>query len=312
MEGAVDSAMNNKSSSGSMSQKEAREARRRKILERGSDRLAFITGEIKSIPPTSPSSQSRDFPAPVRTGDTGLKSLSSAEPRSADSPEGVSDLVDMPVISSSKLQPEVLALDTNARKLTSPTLEPSINPSLSTHKNDGITEGMLAGSSVSVAKPGFSLVNLGHSIDNTQVARVMFSLSFALLLVFHWALRECEHPWGDYLNTWITSWPIATVIVTDITVAIVALLLGFVKVSSSQRKEEKAAGRGGLAVFRDVRFTQALAVGTQLEWALDLSLAAMKTCRSLFLDCCIYFATLVAAASIVQFWLPSICKLLHQ
>jgi hypothetical protein len=83
MEGAVDSAMNNKSSSGSMSQKEAREARRRKILERGSDRLAFITGEIKSIPPTSPSSQSRDFPAPVRTGDTGLKSLSSAEPRSA-------------------------------------------------------------------------------------------------------------------------------------------------------------------------------------------------------------------------------------
>jgi hypothetical protein len=55
-----------------------------------------------------------------------------------------------------------------------------------------------------------------------------------------------------------------------------------------------------------------LAVGTQLEWALDLSLAAMKTCRSLFLDCCIYFATLVAAASIVQFWLPSICKLLHQ
>ncbi len=83
MEGAVDSAMNNKSSSSRMSQKEAREARRRKILERGSDRLAFITGEIKSVPPTSPSSQSRDFPAPVRTGDTGLKSLSSAEPRSA-------------------------------------------------------------------------------------------------------------------------------------------------------------------------------------------------------------------------------------
>lgn len=259
----MDSAMNNKSSSGSMSQKEAREARRRKILERGSDRLAFITGEIKSVPPTPPSSQSRDCPAPVRTGDTGLNSLSSAEPRSADCPEGVSDLVGMPVISN--LQPEVLALDTNARKLPSPTLEPTINPSLSTHKNDGITEGMLAGSSVSVAKPGFSLVNLGHSIDSTQVARVMFALSFALLLVFHWALRECEHPWGDYLNTWIPPWPIATVIVTDITVVIAALLLGFVKVSSSQRKEEKGAGRGGLAVFRDVRFTQALAVGTQLE-----------------------------------------------
>jgi hypothetical protein len=229
----------------------------------------------------------------------------------ADSPEGVSDLVGMPVISSSNLQPELLALDTNARKLTSPTLEPSINPSLSTHKNDGITEGMLAGSRVSVAKPGFSLVNLGHSIDSTQVARVMFSLSFALLLVFHWALRECEHPWGDYLNTWITSWPIATVIVTDITVALAALLLGFVKVASSEKKEEKTAGRGGLAVFRDVRFAQALAVGTQLEWALDLSLVAMKSCRSLFLDCCIYFVTLVSAASIVQFWLPSICKLLH-
>ncbi|CAM6021277.1 unnamed protein product, partial [Sphagnum balticum] len=266
-----------------MSQKEAREARRRKILERGSDRLAFITGEIKSIPPTSPSSQSRDFPAPVRTGDTGLKSLSSAEPRFA---------------GHSNLQPEVLALDTNARKLTSPTLEPSINPSLSTHKNDGITEGMLAGSSVSVAKPGFSLVNLGHSIDSTQVARVMFSLSFALLLVFHWALRECEHPWGDYLNTWITSWPIATVIVTDIAVALSALLLGFVKVASSEKKEEKTAGRGGLAVFRDVRFAQALAVGTQLEWALDLSLVAMKSCRSLFLDCSVYFVTLVSAASI--------------
>ncbi len=227
----------------------------------------------------------------------------------ADCPEGVSDLVGMPVISN--LQPEVLALDTNARKLPSPTLEPTINPSLSTHKNDGITEGMLAGSSVSVAKPGFSLVNLGHSIDSTQSARVMFSLSFALLLVFHWALRECEHPWGDYLNTWITSWPIATVIVTDIAVALAALLLGFVKVASSEKKEETTAGRGGLAVFRDVRFAQALAVGTQLEWALDLSLVAMKSCRSLFLDCCIYFVTLVSAASIVQFWLPSICNLLH-
>eukprot|EP00252_Welwitschia_mirabilis_P010128 TRINITY_DN23265_c0_g1_i3.p1 TRINITY_DN23265_c0_g1~~TRINITY_DN23265_c0_g1_i3.p1 ORF type:complete len:115 (+),score=11.29 TRINITY_DN23265_c0_g1_i3:72-416(+) len=30
--------------------KETREARRRKLLERGSDRLAFIAGELKSLP----------------------------------------------------------------------------------------------------------------------------------------------------------------------------------------------------------------------------------------------------------------------
>ncbi|CAH2077170.1 unnamed protein product [Thlaspi arvense] len=29
----------------------SREARRRKILERGSDRLAFITGQINGVPP---------------------------------------------------------------------------------------------------------------------------------------------------------------------------------------------------------------------------------------------------------------------
>lgn len=34
----------------------SREARRRKILERGSDRLAFITGQINNVPPPSPSS----------------------------------------------------------------------------------------------------------------------------------------------------------------------------------------------------------------------------------------------------------------
>jgi hypothetical protein len=24
--------------------------------------------------------------------------------------------------------------------------------------------------------------------------------------------KECEHPWVDYLNTWITPWPIASYI----------------------------------------------------------------------------------------------------
>jgi hypothetical protein len=62
------------------SAQEAREARRRKILARGSDRLAFITGELPSIPspnlasdvvPTS-SGNISSFSSNARLGDDAL------------------------------------------------------------------------------------------------------------------------------------------------------------------------------------------------------------------------------------------------
>lgn len=49
-----------------MSQKELRELRRKKIMERGRDRLAYITGEVKTLPPTAAGSN---------PGETGLKTL---------------------------------------------------------------------------------------------------------------------------------------------------------------------------------------------------------------------------------------------
>lgn len=59
------------------SAQEAREARRRKILARGSDRLAFITGELPAVPsPALPSSV-----APTLSG-SGVSST--AIPRSGD------------------------------------------------------------------------------------------------------------------------------------------------------------------------------------------------------------------------------------
>lgn len=53
--------------------KELREARRRKILERGGDRLAYITGQVKVLPPV-------ELPSAVASppGESGLKSLSIA------------------------------------------------------------------------------------------------------------------------------------------------------------------------------------------------------------------------------------------
>lgn len=53
------------------SAKELREARRRKILERGGDRLAYITGQVKTLPPAEPQVVSPP-------GESGLKSLSIA------------------------------------------------------------------------------------------------------------------------------------------------------------------------------------------------------------------------------------------
>ena len=47
-----------------MNSESAREARRRKILERGSARLAFITGEARSLPPSAV-----DHPDPLPPAD---------------------------------------------------------------------------------------------------------------------------------------------------------------------------------------------------------------------------------------------------
>lgn len=54
------------SGSSSMSQKELRELRRKRIMERGRDRLAYITGEVKTLPPTAAGSN---------PGEMGLKTL---------------------------------------------------------------------------------------------------------------------------------------------------------------------------------------------------------------------------------------------
>lgn len=62
-----------------------REARRRRILERGSDRLALITGQIHSLPSSSES--------PPESNDSSSQPLISnqqdLQPRIADQPTGI-------------------------------------------------------------------------------------------------------------------------------------------------------------------------------------------------------------------------------
>lgn len=158
----------------------------------------------------------------------------------------------------------------------------------------------------SVNLPKISFVALSQSIDSTVVVRALLSFLLAVLLVLQWTYARCEHPWGLESNNYIPRWPISLIIITDVTVAVWALLLRSVTVPSAAKKE-KVVDRGGLAVFRESRLDQILALSTQLEGALDLGLFLMRATRGLATDISIYVTTIVCAASVGQSLHPSVC-----
>lgn len=274
------------------SAKELREARRRKILERGGDRLAYITGQVKTLPSVEPVAS----PPP---GESGLKSLSIAgelqsstkDPEPTITPaHDVAEPTTSPTYDIDEISKKLTSVRDELQSIgstpeeTTPLLPPSLPaplltaPKLSTKKT----------------RSSFNYAALVISIEQSLVVRAILSFLIGLALVMQWTYSRS---YGS--QKYILSWPILLVVVTDVTVVLGALLLGLVKVSPTP-KAATIPDRGGLVELRDARVDQMLAFTSQLEGALDLGLLVTKASSGLISDISLYLVTVICAVSIAQ------------
>jgi len=266
------------------SAKELREARRRKILERGGDRLAYITGQVKTLPAVEPV-------ASPPLGESGLKSLSIAgelqspikDPEPTTSPTSDIDEISKKLTS---VRDELQSIDSTPEETT-----PLLPPSLPTPLQQLVT----APKPSSKTRSSFNYAALVLSIEQSLVVRAILSFLIGLALVMQWTYSRS---YGS--QNYILSWPILLVVITDVTVVLGALLLGLVKVSPTPNRPATIPDRGGFVELRDERVDQMLAFTSQLEGALDLGLLVTKASSGLVSDISLYLVTVICAVSIAQ------------
>ncbi|XP_024401908.1 uncharacterized protein [Physcomitrium patens] len=286
--------------------KDLREARRRKILERGNDRLAFITGQVKALSPAEPSSV-----VGVR-GESGLKSLSIAGelPSSSEDPLPTSSPLNVPNAipeESTSVETELHSPDPAPAEET-PLLSPLISaPASSTLQQKDIapaTKSRVVSSPKS--RSNFDYATLGKSIDHSIAIRAILSFFIGISLVFQWAYSKCQRTGAFGSQRYILSWPVFLVIISDLTIVVAAPLLGFIKVPPASVKGNPA-DRGGLEALRDPKIEQMLAFTSNLEGALDLGLLVTKAARGVMSDISLYLVTMICAVSIAQHYQPALC-----
>lgn len=153
------------------------------------------------------------------------------------------------------------------------------------------------------AWPKFSYIALSKSVDLTTSIRALLAFVLAVLLAINWTYLQCQQPLGVGKTTYVSRWPVSMVFITDVTLVVGALLVGFVKIENG-----KATDKGDLTVCREPDLDKLSAMSSMLEGALDLSLLVTKAITGLFADMCIYLVTIVCAVSLQEHFRPSICS----
>lgn len=208
----------------------------------------------------------------------------------------------------SGVRDELQSLD-SAPEETTPLLPPSPTPApaLSTSQQQEDTAPPVNSRTVTSpqTRTSFNYATLVKSIEQSLLIRAILAFVIGLALVIQWTYSKCQHASAFGSQNYILSWPIFLVVITDVTVVLGAFLLDSVKVSPAANKMK--LDRGGLAVLRDARMDQMLALTSQLEGALDLGLLVTKASSGLISDISLYLVTVICAVSITQHFQPALC-----
>nr|XP_028949480.1 uncharacterized protein LOC103456051 isoform X2 [Malus domestica] len=247
----------------------SREARRRKIMERGSDRLALITGRIQTLSPSSSLSSSPPPDPATHSEDTDLPSRPSISPDQIPRTH-VPDQI--PVFT-----PEI-----EERRSSSSTVQDESPPS--TVQNESRP------SSLSFEKPRlFTASRISGAIEASERIRIYISMAIAVLVVFsHLGFPLLG---SKLVKTLMGFRPLYLVLVTNVT-----LVLARIFDSGQQRHHRVPAGIGEGQTMS----------GSEYEWAerlgkaLGIGLLGKKVLDALFMDCAVYAIIVVCGLSFAQ------------
>ncbi|CAH8378112.1 unnamed protein product [Eruca vesicaria subsp. sativa] len=279
----------------------SREARRKKILERGSDRLAFITGQINNVPPSPPSSSgptslsqshlrtdesSSDTIPPrdkIHTDDREAAFTSHQENISAAS---MVDNVDHTIHqrTAESLQPRKYP-GTSAEASASEPRETTLQqfPATSSTQTPPVVD---LGTSQAFT-PLVSSINtitpkqIGAAIDASEYARMFSSLVIALLVIL-------SHLGFSSLGSIISFRPVFLLLLTDATIVLGRVLLSHHGSPSSASRRENS-GQGIVDQVGNALETVMMVKKIMNAISMDFSLYAV------ILICCLLFTQSIFA-----------------
>lgn len=272
--------------------KEAREARRKRILERGSDRLAYITGDTKHSIKPDLSTYSPPETSTISPNQDGIERVledQDVQPEGFELPARFTERAgDIQEISSTAL-PSITTLSTTQLSDTSQAFA-AVSSNSSTR-----TDGVNARKKLHSAH----VRNLVQSIDASEGIRALMAVIVAIAIVLQTLLSCCGSHWGSALSVWLPHWPISLVFLTDFSMVgafIIRLHHNY------PRKEMSTNESQGLHGSFD-KFSKALDVVEHFEDLFNIGMLFKKAAGAISLDCSIYAVTLVCGLSLGQYWL---------
>ncbi|ESW04700.1 hypothetical protein PHAVU_011G117800 [Phaseolus vulgaris] len=240
--------------------------RRRRILDQGSDRLAFITGQIQTLPPTLPDSAASS-PLSLHPNTTLSPSVHQSDSISHN-PQPYSDhhapitaiqtppkdqpQRDILTVPTSEIQPQQVQLQPPP-----PTPPPSAEE----------------------PKRFVTPTDITRAINSSRGTRFCCSIVVALLVLLSFLGT-------NVFNTVISFGPLYVVLVTNITVVIARLFFG-VRRDSGRTRRSGSSGDGGDEY-------------SQLAKMMELCLVAQNVADAVFMDCAVYSIVLICGLSVIK------------
>ncbi|PRQ27460.1 hypothetical protein RchiOBHm_Chr6g0305551 [Rosa chinensis] len=246
----------------------SREARRRRILERGSDRLALITGRIQTLPSSSSSPDPQTQFEDTTTNPSSPPPTSDVQDQIAELPSEIEENESDSTLprSQSDTNTEALrAIDTQVQQLLSSLTAQNAPPPPSQNQR----------------RPLFTASGVSSAIAETERTRLLFSVAVAMLVV----LVHLGFPLmgtSNIVKTLLGFRPLYLVLLTNVTF-VLARILG--KQRASERPGEIRTSAEGIEWV------------AQLGRAVEIGLVAQKVLDALFMDCAVYAIIVVCGLS---------------
>ncbi|KAF7817153.1 Transmembrane protein [Senna tora] len=297
----------------------SKEARRRKILERGSERLALITGQIHTLPPPPPFADSLSHPfipdnQPIpplisHSNSSVTDEFSSyavspqAEAEESDPILVKHDLVSDPHhpndSNSHSQTPSLVEHENEISRIPTTEVEqvqpPSYSPAIASDidqvqpspDSSIVTSGIEQRSqSQALNAKFFTAGEISSAITASKITRLCCSIFVALLVVLSYLGFPLLS--STFVKSILSFRPLYLVLVTNVTVVIAQLISG------KQRGSERRAGRQNNTSPEGDHWTE------HLGRALEAGLVMRNVMDAMFMDCASYAIIVICGLSLVQ------------
>uniref|UniRef100_A0A7N1A9M3 Uncharacterized protein n=1 Tax=Kalanchoe fedtschenkoi TaxID=63787 RepID=A0A7N1A9M3_KALFE len=281
----------------------SREARRKRIVDRGTDRLALITGRIQTLPDAPPT------PTPTPPSSVTPRPQSSHSP-DADQPihpprpllepipernEKV-DKVEEPPFTNPDFSNEESQINKNHAAAAVESRTPDPKPSIQSSANifSESVERPQSSSVRSVSQPQtwkhmlpFTPKQISSSVTESESLRNFCSFVVATMVVLSYAgfpILRCS-----LIKKVVFFRPLLLLLLTNITI-VVAPLLGEQQQEGAERRVRES----------DEASAEGPGMAEQLGDALEIGLLVQKVVAALFMDCSIYSVIVISGLSLFQ------------